>query len=321
MAQSLYALDHQRRIQLQQQQMWLQQQNLVYMAPANNQYQRNISQEYLRGTSQDYLCGTNQENLRGTSQENLRGTSQEYLRGTSQENLCVTSQEYLRGTSQENLRGTSEEEYLRYMNELRHMCVLPPVPTPAAHLSYFSPIQDHPLNLSLKDGDKDLTHSGHSSSYSCSKPVSLIDCFSPENPKCSKELQPSSLKLHPTKPIIAGSLDPEVAKMFPHLRTTDMGSIVLWNFLWALLADNNYKGIIRWIDRSSLQFEVVHPLALAKLWGTIKKNKTMNWQKLIKVINLYLSKNILKQGEDKLKFQFILVPQSPEVKTDEDSSA
>jgi len=215
------------------------------------------------------------------------------------------------------------QEYIRYMNELRHASLLPLIPTIPIPLSYPLPMQDQPLNLSLKDKfqDSDQFSSELSSSQSSAKSLDSSDSFSSERPKRSEQASesprrssPLPVKIHPTKPIEVGSLDPDVARMFPHLRTTDMGSIVLWNFLWALLADDNYQGIIKWIDRPTLSFRVLQPQALARLWGTVKKNRAMNWEKLMKVIDLYLRKNILKQGDDNMMFHFVLIPQSPEFK-------
>jgi len=215
------------------------------------------------------------------------------------------------------------QEYIRYMNELRHASILPLLPTAPIPLSYPLPMQDQPLNLSLKDkfqASNQVSSEFNSSQFSA-KSFNSSDSFSSERPNSSdqslsspQKCLPLPVKLHPTKPIEVGSLDPDVARMFPYLRTTDMGSIVLWNFLWALLADHNYQGIINWIDRPTLKFRVLHPQALARLWGTVKKNRAMNWDKLMKVIDLYLRKNILKQGDDQLMFHFVLIPQSEEFK-------
>jgi len=213
-------------------------------------------------------------------------------------------------TQQPNLAGNNQE-YIRYMNELRLMSSLSPLPTSPIPLPYQSPMQDHPLNLSLKDSFQDSAQSRTDLSSNRSRADSSQNTIKSEKlfPKESAAL---SVTLHPTKPVEVGSLDPEVARLFPHLRTTEMGSIVLWNFLWALLADKNYQGIIKWIDRPNLKFRVLKPQALVQLWSTVKKNSSMNWGKLMKVINLYLNKNILKQGDDKLLFQFVLIPETTE---------
>ena len=37
----------------------------------------------------------------------------------------------------------------------------------------------------------------------------------------------------------------DIKELFPLLKTTNTGSLVLWNFLWALLQDDNYNNILR----------------------------------------------------------------------------
>jgi len=150
-----------------------------------------------------------------------------------------------------------------------------------------------------------------------SSSTKVIDFKKTSSEKSKKSACPSSdpstglaVKIHPTKAIEVEGLEPEVGSMFPYLEATDMGTIVLWNFLWALLKDSNYRQVLRWIDQPTLKFEVIQPQDLARLWGIVKKNTSMNLDKLMKVIDLYVKKEILKQGDEKFVFQFVLVPQS-----------
>merc|ERR1719187_1355460 len=232
---------------------------------------------------------------------------------------------------QQLLLGSIQEYERRYILPL-----LPTSPLPPPSLQLVA--QAEPLDLSMKrprsppratrpgpitppDNDSTLGSSIGSSPLSltttCSTSPSSTDTLPPPPPNCSRRLsleplpsQHPSVKLHPTQPLSVGSIDPEIARMFPHLRSTNMGSIVFWNFLWALLADANYTGVVSWTDHNNLVFRVNHPQALARLWGNVKKNTSMSWEKLMKVIDLYLSKNILKKKEDDLTFQFMLAPQT-----------
>merc|ERR1719186_898011 len=68
------------------------------------------------------------------------------------------------------------------------------------------------------------------------------------------------------------TLPPDVLTLFPHLKTTNSGSLVLWNFLWALLQDENYKKIVTWVSFSNLKFCIVNPSMLATFWGQVKQN-------------------------------------------------
>ena len=85
-----------------------------------------------------------------------------------------------------------------------------------------------------------------------SSSTKVIDFKKTSSEKSKKSACPSSdpstglaVKIHPTKAIEVEGLEPEVGSMFPYLETTDMGTIVLWNFLWALLKDSNYRQVLR----------------------------------------------------------------------------
>lgn len=52
-----------------------------------------------------------------------------------------------------------------------------------------------------------------------------------------KEFPPVASSSSPTQ-------DGDLKTMFPLLKTTNTGSLVLWNFLWALLQDENHKKIV-----------------------------------------------------------------------------
>jgi hypothetical protein len=73
-----------------------------------------------------------------------------------------------------------------------------------------------------------------------------------------------------------------------------MGSIIIRNFLWALLVDANYSytGVVSWSDH--LVFHVNHPQALSKLWGNIRRIRRCLG---MKVNGLCLTKKILKKNE------------------------
>ena len=73
-----------------------------------------------------------------------------------------------------------------------------------------------------------------------SKP-SLVKAIQPKDEVLGEESK--------DQPIIEN--DPEsqgtddIKELFPLLKTTNTGSLVLWNFLWALLQDENYNNILR----------------------------------------------------------------------------
>jgi len=115
----------------------------------------------------------------------------------------------------------------------------------------------------------------------------------------------------PSLPTSAPFILPKDVKMlFPQLKTTTTGSLVLWNFLWALLKDDNYKTIVSWVSFSSLKFCIMNPTLLATLWGQVKDNPSMDWPKIKKILELYLRKNLISPGPDEYQFTFNIVPKS-----------
>ena len=92
---------------------------------------------------------------------------------------------------------------------------------------------------------------------------------------------------------------------YPYLKSTNTGALVLWNFLWALLQDVNYKHVAmsvatlnspfiitslhlhRWTSFVELKFRIVDCELLAKKWGTVKQNQAMDWNKIRKVGNTF----------------------------------
>merc|ERR1719158_2287106 len=101
-----------------------------------------------------------------------------------------------------------------------------------------------------------------------------------------------------------------IRKLFPLLKTTNTGSLVLWNFLWAILQDEKHKMIMTWISFSDLQFRIVNPSMLANLWGKVKQNPTMDWGKIKKILDLYQRKNLISIGPTDMEFTFLIVPRN-----------
>ena len=80
---------------------------------------------------------------------------------------------------------------------------------------------------------------------------SPVNVLAPK-PPLVKAIQPKDEVLgEETKDQTIAETDPatlnkdEIKRLFPMLKTTNTGSLVLWNFLWALLQDENYKRVLR----------------------------------------------------------------------------
>jgi len=160
--------------------------------------------------------------------------------------------------------------------------------------------QDYPLDLSTKLLVPKIEAKIESAdtTASCPSPC-LIDLTVKKNvdPDTSSQTQ------------VERRIPSEIQSMYPHLKMTNTGSLVLWNFLWALLQDANYKQIAIWESVCDLKFRIVDPAKLSKLWGEIKQNQTMDWTKISKILDLYRRKNLIKLCiEGMLVYQFLIVP-------------
>jgi len=102
----------------------------------------------------------------------------------------------------------------------------------------------------------------------------------------------------------------DIKAMFPMLKTTNTGSLVLWNFLWALLQDEKHSKIVTWISFQELKFRIVSPDMLATFWGKVKENPSMDWQKIKKILDLYQRKSLLRSGVTDQEFTFLIVPKT-----------
>merc|ERR1719186_988481 len=103
----------------------------------------------------------------------------------------------------------------------------------------------------------------------------------------------------------------DLKTLFPHLKNTNTESLVLWDFLWALLKDENYKKTVTWVSFPHLKFSIVNPSSLATLFGQVKQNPTMDWSKIKKILDLYLRKNrIISIPTEEHEFTYRIVPKS-----------
>jgi len=109
--------------------------------------------------------------------------------------------------------------------------------------------------------------------------------------------------------VITKTVPGELQIKYPYLKMTNTGALVLWNFLWALLQDANYTHITVWYSVVDLQFKIVNSNLLAKQWGIVKRNHSMDWRKIKKILDLYLRKNLIRVcSEEGMVYQFLIVP-------------
>lgn len=69
----------------------------------------------------------------------------------------------------------------------------------------------------------------------------------------------------------------------------------LWEFIRDLLLDNTSNpSLIKWENRSEGTFRIVRSKAIAKMWGRIKGNDDMNFEKLSRAMRYYYKKHIFR---------------------------
>merc|ERR1719186_676410 len=103
----------------------------------------------------------------------------------------------------------------------------------------------------------------------------------------------------------------DLKTLFPYLKNTNTESLVLWDFLWALLKDENYEKTVTWVSFPHLKFSIVNPSMLATLFGQVKQNPSMDWSKIIMILDLYLRKNrIISVPTEEHEFTYCIVPKA-----------
>ena len=104
-------------------------------------------------------------------------------------------------------------------------------------------------------------------------------------------------------------LPDHLVSRYPHLRLTNTGALVLWNFLWALVQDDTNAAIVRWVSVADLEFQIVNKGLLAETWGKAKNLHGMDWNKVRKILDLYLRKKLIKLCSVRsMVYQFLIVP-------------
>ncbi|XP_048241870.1 DNA-binding protein D-ETS-3-like isoform X3 [Haliotis rufescens] len=87
--------------------------------------------------------------------------------------------------------------------------------------------------------------------------------------------------------------------------TSQEGQPRLWKFILDLLEDPRYNpSYIAWVNRQEGIFRLIDPQRLAELWGHVKGNKSMNYEKLSRGLRYYYTHNVLEHVPGKLVYKF-----------------
>uniref|UniRef100_UPI0035900EB3 ETS translocation variant 1-like isoform X2 n=1 Tax=Myxine glutinosa TaxID=7769 RepID=UPI0035900EB3 len=86
------------------------------------------------------------------------------------------------------------------------------------------------------------------------------------------------------------------------------GSLQLWQFLVALLEDPGHSNTIMWTGRD-MEFKLLDPEEVARLWGLQKNRPAMNYDKLSRSLRYYYEKGIMqKVAGERYVYKFVCDP-------------
>uniref|UniRef100_A0A8C9VPA5 ETS variant transcription factor 4 n=1 Tax=Scleropages formosus TaxID=113540 RepID=A0A8C9VPA5_SCLFO len=108
-----------------------------------------------------------------------------------------------------------------------------------------------------------------------------------------------------------GDLKQEAGSVFresaPYQRR---GSLQLWQFLVALLDDPGNAHFIAWTGRG-MEFKLIEPEEVARLWGMQKNRPAMNYDKLSRSLRYYYEKGIMqKVAGERYVYKFVCEPEA-----------
>uniref|UniRef100_A0A8B9JTX2 ETS variant transcription factor 4 n=1 Tax=Astyanax mexicanus TaxID=7994 RepID=A0A8B9JTX2_ASTMX len=88
------------------------------------------------------------------------------------------------------------------------------------------------------------------------------------------------------------------------------GSLQLWQFLVALLDDPGNAHFIAWTGRG-MEFKLIEPEEVARLWGMQKNRPAMNYDKLSRSLRYYYEKGIMqKVAGERYVYKFVCEPEA-----------
>lgn len=79
--------------------------------------------------------------------------------------------------------------------------------------------------------------------------------------------------------------------------------IEIWQFLLNLLTDSEYQNVIEWIDNEGT-FKILKPNTVAIMWGLIKNNWKMDYNKMATALRYHYGKGIIERSKGKFLYKF-----------------
>ncbi|XP_015217474.1 ETS translocation variant 4 isoform X1 [Lepisosteus oculatus] len=177
----------------------------------------------------------------------------------------------------------------------------------AGHVAGGAPQRYPPAHMLIKQEPTDYTYEPdvpgcpsmylHNEGYG--KPLHNADGYSFENDS----------RVVPEK--FEGEVKQEAGTVFregaPYQRR---GSLQLWQFLVALLDDPGNAHFIAWTGRG-MEFKLIEPEEVARLWGMQKNRPAMNYDKLSRSLRYYYEKGIMqKVAGERYVYKFVCEPEA-----------
>lgn len=79
--------------------------------------------------------------------------------------------------------------------------------------------------------------------------------------------------------------------------------VEIWQFLLNLLTDSEYQNVIEWIDNEGT-FRIIKPSTVSIMWGLIKNNWTMDYNKMAAALRYHYGKGIIERVKGKFYYKF-----------------
>lgn len=106
-----------------------------------------------------------------------------------------------------------------------------------------------------------------------------------------------------------GETKPEIGPFREVAAFPRRGSLQLWQFLVALLEDPTHANTIVWTGRG-MEFKLLDPEEVARLWGMQKNRPAMNYDKLSRSLRYYYEKGIMqKVAGERYVYKFVCNPE------------
>ena len=100
-------------------------------------------------------------------------------------------------------------------------------------------------------------------------------------------------------------LDEKLNQLIIKMRLKYRTSLKIWQFFIEILKDGN-ENLLKWVEFETGIFEIINKKDLSRLWGILKNNYSMNYDKLAKAIRINYRKKIFSPHSTKNFYKFNL---------------